>query len=379
MRILMVAEDFGAIGGIQEVVDHVSEELIAMGHQVAIVSTPYVTPGAERTPHTTAECALVEIPGRKAVTLRHLERLWRQPRAARLGAEINRFHPEVINSHVWTWDKFMSVALECRRARVPMVQSLHDTWGKGKLGRRPLRSLKHAAALTTNSAATKAQFIAYSRRVRKARVMLGGVDLVAAEAAQPYARERGYLFCAARLNLSHRALDVLIAAFALAAPEFPSTDLLIAGDGPDREKLAAIAVARGLADRVTILGARPRAELWSLYKGARFFAMPSRMPEGLGLVFLESMACRRPVIASAAGGALEIVHHGDNGLLVGRNQPDAWAAAIRTMLSDAAARDAMGRRGYAMVRDRFSWRAVAKRHLAAYAAALGQSPETLRD
>jgi glycosyltransferase involved in cell wall biosynthesis len=41
------------------------------------------------------------------------------------------------------------------------------------------------------------------------------------------------------------------------------------------------------------------------------------------------------------------------------------------MLSDAAAREAMGRRGYAMVRERFSWRAVAERHLAAYAEALG--------
>src|SRR5271163_3010092 len=126
MRILFVAEDFRAIGGIQETIDYLSEELIAMGHPVAIVSTPYVTPGAERTPRTSAECALVEIPGHKAVTLRHLERLWRQPLATDLIVEIHRFSPHVINSHVWTWDKFMSVAIACNHTRVPLVQSLHD-------------------------------------------------------------------------------------------------------------------------------------------------------------------------------------------------------------------------------------------------------------
>lgn len=372
MRVLFVVEDFRAIGGIQEVVDHVCEELIAMGHQAAVVSTPYVAPGAERARVSSAGCSLVEIPGRKAVTLRHLERLWRQPRASALAAEIASARPDVINSHVWTWDKLPSVALECAHARVPLVQSLHDTWGAGKLGRRALRAFKYAAAFTANTNATRSEFAALAPRTRRARVVYGGVDLAAADAAEPFRRDRAYIFCAARLNLAHRAFDVLADAFAIVAPEFPSLDLLIAGDGPDRESLAARVSALRLDGRVSLLGARPRAELWSLFKGARCVAMPSRMPEGMGLVFMESMACGRPAIASASGGALEIVRHGDNGLLVDRLEPDAWARAIRTMLSDAAAREAMGRRGYAMARERFSWRAVAERHLAAYRDALGQ-------
>jgi glycosyltransferase involved in cell wall biosynthesis len=366
MRIMLIAEDFRAIGGIQEVVDHLSEELIASGHQVAIVSTPYITPGAERMPRTIAECTIVEIPGHKAVTLRHLERLWRQPLAADLVAQIDRFRPEVINSHVWTWDKFMGVAIACRRARVPLVQSLYDSWGQGKLGRGALRSLKYATGLTALSEATKAHFVAYSRRARKAQVVLGGVDLAAADAAAPWQRERGYIFCAARLELRHKAIDVLLAAFALIAPDHPNIDLLIAGDGPDRERLAALATAAGIAGRVEMLGVRPRVELWSLYKGALFFAMPSRLPEGLGLVFLESMACSRPVIATRRGGTLEIVIDGDNGLLVGDDCAEAFATAMRAMLADDSSRLAMGRRGYAMVRERFTWRAVAQRHLRVY-------------
>jgi glycogen(starch) synthase len=363
---MLIVEDFRAIGGIQEVVDHLSEELIAIGHQVAIVSTPYVTPGAERTPRTTAGCALVEIPGHKALTIRHLERLWRQPPATDLIAEIRRLRPEVTNSHVWTWDKFMSVAIACRRARVPMVQSLYDSWGQGKLGRGALRSLKYAAALTALSEATKAQFAAHSRPARRAQVVLGGVDLALADAAPPWQHDRRYIFCAARFDLRHKAIDVLLAAFGQIAPDHPDIDLLIAGDGPDRERLAALAAAPGLAGRVAMLGVRPRGELWSLYKGALFFAMPSRLPEGLGLVFLESMACSRPVIATRSGGTPEIVIDGDNGLLVDDDRAESLAAAMRTMLADDRARLAMGRRGYAMVRDRFTWRAVADRHLRVY-------------
>jgi len=366
---MLIVEDFRAIGGIQEMVDHVSAELIAIGHQVAIVSTPYVTPGAERLPSTSAECAMLAIPGYKAVTLRHPERLWRQPLAAELIAEIRRFSPDVINSHVWTWDKFMSVAIACRRASVPLVQSLYDSWGQGKLGRGALRSLKYAAALTALSAATRAQFAAHSRRARKAHVVLGGVDIAGADAAPPFQRERGYIFCAARLDLRHKAIDVLIEAFALIAPDHPHVDLLIAGEGPDRERIAVLAAAAGMAGRVALLGARPRQELWALYKGALFFAMPSRLPEGLGLVFLESMAGARPVIATRSGGTPEVVIDGDNGILVELNQAEAFAAAMRTMLADESRRLAMGRRGYAMVRERFTWRAVAERHLKAYAAA----------
>jgi glycosyltransferase involved in cell wall biosynthesis len=370
MRILQIVEDFHAIGGIQEMVDHISEELIAIGHDVAIVSTPYVTPGAERLSRTSAECTLAEIPGSKAVTLRHLERLVRQPVATELIAEIRRIKPDVINSHIWTWDKFMSVAIACRRVRVPMVQSLYDSWGQGKLGRGALRSLNYAAALTALSEATKGQFVKYSRRARKAHVVLGGVELAEAEAAVPWPRERDYILCAARLDLRQKAVDVLIDAFALVAADYPNVDLLIAGDGPDRERLAKQAADAGIAARVEILGGRPRAELWSLYKGAVFFAMPSRMPEGLGLVFLESMACAHPVIATRSGGATEIVFDGDNGYLVEPNKTEPFADAMRAMLADENRRLAMGRRGYAMVRDRFTWRAVAERHLRAYEAAL---------
>ena len=72
MRILLVVEDFGAIGGIQETVDHLSQEFVALGHQVAIISTPYVTPGLSA-PGTSADGPSSRFRD-QAVTFRHVER-----------------------------------------------------------------------------------------------------------------------------------------------------------------------------------------------------------------------------------------------------------------------------------------------------------------
>jgi glycosyltransferase involved in cell wall biosynthesis len=170
--------------------------------------------------------------------------------------------------------------------------------------------------------------------------------------------------------LQHRAIDVLVESFAMVAREHPNVDLLIAGDGPDREQIAAMIAEAGVSDRVEMLGTRPRSELWSLYKGALLFAMPSRLPEGLRLVFLESMACSRPVIATRSGGTPEIVIDGHNGILVDENRATSFATALRRLLADENLRLSMGQHGNAMVQERFSWKAAALRYLDAYNSAL---------
>jgi phosphatidyl-myo-inositol dimannoside synthase len=114
-------------------------------------------------------------------------------------------------------------------------------------------------------------------------VIPNAVDYAAAAAASTFRRDRPYIFSAARLDLRHKAIDTLVSAFAMVAADFPRVDLLIAGEGSDRETLAAqIAALPGLQNRVELLGARRHDELWSLYKGSLFFAMPSRLPEGEG-------------------------------------------------------------------------------------------------
>jgi len=368
VRILLICEAFGSIGGVQEVVDNLAAELSAAGQQVAIVSSP--ESGARtRTIRFGGECRYMEIPSRRPLTLRHLERLWPQSVSSQMrqfSAAIAALRPDVVSSHCWSWDRFPAVAAGCRRAGVALVHSLFDSWGRGKMGAAALRSLRGAAAIVALSEATRRFFEPILPGARAARVITGGVDPGGPQSAGARLHPRPYIFCAARLDRRHKAIDALIAGFALIARGASEVDLLIGGDGPDRGALEALANAAGVGNRVRFTGAVSRSELWTLYQHALLFAMPSRMPEGLGLVFLESMACGVPVIGTRSGGTTEIVDDGGTGILIDNNSPQELASAMRRMLDDPAARAAMGQRARAAVLSRFTWNRFAQQYLEVY-------------
>jgi glycogen(starch) synthase len=373
VRILLICEAFRSLGGVQEVVDNLAVELEKAAQQVIVFSTPFVD-GQERPIRFGGECRYLEIPSRRPVTLRHLERLWQPSLSSdvkQVANEIRDVQPQVVGSHCWSWDRVPAVAAACRRAGVPMVHSLYDSWGGGKMGGAALRSLQGVAALTALSEATRRFFEPLLPAAHDARVIIGGVDPAAAETSRPRLHPRRYVFCAARLDLRHKAIDALIEAFAMLAQEHPDIDLLISGGGTDRAALEEQAAAAGIADRVKFLGVVARSELWSLYQHALFFAMPSRMPEGLGLVFLEAMAAGVPVIATRSGGTPEIVDHGRTGLLVEDNTPAALAGAMRQLLSDDGERRRMGERAHQRVALRYTWRQFAAQFLEVYSACGG--------
>lgn len=367
MRIALIAEDFRAIGGIQELVDNLAVQFVARGHQVTIASTAHITAGCERAPRFTNNLFFADLPGRKALNWRHPERLFKQqPRAVELGDYLSAWRPDVVNSHLWTWDKLITVADECDRRGFCFVQSLHDSWGKGKLGNRALSALKQASALVALSSATRDFFVAQTQAASRALVVLGGVDVEAAVAAQPADMGDPYVFCAASLNLRFKAVDVVIEAFAQLAADYPDLNLVLAGDGPDRVFLQERARKLSAADKIKFLGVVPRERLWSLYKGAQVFAMPSHQPEGLGLVFLEAMACGTPAIGSRSGGTPEIIDHGRTGFLLDQNDAVELSDRIRSILIDPLRRAAMSQAAAAKVAQSHSWNAVADRYLSVY-------------
>jgi glycosyltransferase involved in cell wall biosynthesis len=121
-----------------------------------------------------------------------------------------------------------------------------------------------------------------------------------------------------------------------------------------------------------VLGFVEHDELPALYRSADLFAAPSRYEGGLGLVYLEAMACGVPVIARAAGGAAEAIEHGRTGLLLERGDVEETTAAIGMLLSDPALRARMGAAGRERVLAHFTPAAYAERVLAAYERALAR-------
>jgi teichuronic acid biosynthesis glycosyltransferase TuaC len=135
--------------------------------------------------------------------------------------------------------------------------------------------------------------------------------------------------------------DLLIRAFAALASEFPELVMEIIGDGPERQRLQALAEGLPIEKRLRFLGRRSRAEVASAMRRCTVFALPSRY-EGLGCVYLEAMSAGNAVIGCRGQGIAEIIQHGSNGFLVGPENEKELALALAMLLRDPARRRSLG-------------------------------------
>jgi glycosyltransferase involved in cell wall biosynthesis len=131
----------------------------------------------------------------------------------------------------------------------------------------------------------------------------------------------------------NKGFDLLLEALA----HLPDCYLLLAGVGPEKAALEALAIHAGVKPRVRFLGWRE--DIGALMATADLFVHPARH-EPLGNVILEAWAHRRPVVASSADGPRLLIEDGVTGLLAPLEQPIKLAGAIRAALAD---RPALGR------------------------------------
>lgn len=141
----------------------------------------------------------------------------------------------------------------------------------------------------------------------------------------------------------------------------PYTKFLIVGDGPERASLETLARDLGLVDRVIFTGEINNTTLPLVYAASDLFAFHT-FHEGLGVVLLEAIASGCPVVTTEAGGTVDIIRHGENGLLVPPGDHERLAEAIVRVLLDEALRRSLGSRGRARAEAEFDWDHVAERY-----------------
>lgn len=133
-----------------------------------------------------------------------------------------------------------------------------------------------------------------------------------------------------------KALHVALDALALV----PSVELLLAGEGPDREVLEARAAELGLDGRVRFLGAQSHASVSELFRAADASLLSSDW-ENFPHAVVESLAVGTPVIATAVGGVRELIEDSVNGLLVPPRDPTELARAIDRLAHENGLRQSL--------------------------------------
>ena len=240
---------------------------------------------------------------------------------------------------------------------------LTDHAGGDRNFSRPLRTLERATGLLLVSQHNAREFARFGQKIV---VIHGGVD---PERFKPRGttRRRSVLY-AGRL-IPYKGLHHLIEGVR------PATEVRLAGEAYHQDYARYLRqVAAG--KNVHFLGPLLGDDLVEEYGAAGVSVLPSvetdiygkRYPKSeiLGLALLEAMACETPVVCTRIGGMPELVVDGETGLIVPPADSRALGEAVESVLDDPARARRLGARAREHVVERFTWRAVAERCLAAY-------------
>ena len=162
-----------------------------------------------------------------------------------------------------------------------------------------------------------------------------------------------------------KGLDWALSALPPVFRNFPNARFIIAGDGPEAEKLKAQTIGLGLAAWIEFLGAVSPESVPSLLNDATLVVMPSRI-EGFGLVALEAAMMGRPVVAARVGGLPEVVLDGQTGLLVEQYDIEEFAQAILKLLDNPEMARQFGAAAYRRAEEVFDWGRYVDRYDALY-------------
>jgi glycosyltransferase involved in cell wall biosynthesis len=246
---------------------------------------------------------------------------------------------------------------------IPYVVTVHgmDVFnahlGHGVLAQwRRQRSLEvYEAAQTVICVSGKVQQILQAGMPQgvRSRVVYNSTDVTLFSPGPPEINPIGQNLLAVGDLIPTKGQELILKAIARLAPGFPQLHCQFIGEGPDRARLESLASELGIAQRVQFLGRRGRAEVAESMRGCSVFVLPSRS-EGLGCVYLEAMACGKPVIACHGQGIAEIIEQGRNGWVIPPDGLDELVQALSTLLQSRDLSTRIGLAGRETILNRFT-------------------------
>ncbi|MFD5543787.1 glycosyltransferase [Streptomyces sp. NPDC127079] len=390
-RVAMVSEHASPLaelggpdaGGQNVYVAQVAAVLARRGHEVTV----YTRRDGPRLPDrvvTPDGVQVVHVPAGPAAPIPKDELLPYMPEfGERLAREWAVATPDVVHAHFWM--SGMAALAGARALGLPVVQTYHalgtvkrrhqgaaDTSPAERIGIERAVG-RECAAIVATCRDEVAELKVMGLATDHVSIVPCGVDPVRFSPVPGLRRSRPgprRLLTVGRL-VPRKGFDRAIRALA----EVPDARLLIAGGPepallvaePEAERLWAVADEYGVADRVDLLGGVGRERMPQLMSSADLVLSLPRY-EPFGIVPVEAMACRTPVVATAVGGQLDTVVDGVTGLLVPSEDDHDTAATIRGLLDDPRRLDEYGAAGRHRVLDHYTWDRVADGLTAVYSA-----------
>jgi phosphatidyl-myo-inositol alpha-mannosyltransferase len=355
MRIGIVCPyDWEVPGGVREHISGLAETLIEFGHDVSVIAPA----------DDDAELPDYVVPAGRAVPVPYNGSVARLAFGFLSAARVRRWLKEgdfdVLHVHEPAAPSLGLLA--CWVADGPIVATLHAAMLRSRVlhAAQPilasaLEKISGRIAVAEASRATLVEHLGGD-----AVLIPNGVQVSKYEKAEPlpgFPGTGGTLGFLGRMDEPRKGLDILLAAFALMAPERPGLRLLIAGargaeDVQDQ-------VPPEFRDRVIVLGRVSDEDRVRMLHSVDVFCAPNTGGESFGYVLVEAMASGAPIVASDIDAFRQVLREGEAGELFPVGDPVALAAAAGRLLDDPARRASLAACASAVVRE-FDWSVVAR-------------------
>jgi glycosyltransferase involved in cell wall biosynthesis len=249
------------------------------------------------------------------------------------------------------WINGVKVVSSCHSAEIALAaRSKRSTWLLANCLRRSdavTANSSHTAKLVHSISEIHAEVIPYGATVR-----IDEHQRSEAEGKLPLLLFSGRL-------IQRKGVDFLIRAMPRILAQ-RKVRLVITGDGHYRSQWEALSHQLGVSRAVEFVGFVSNERLSRLFRACTVYVHPAIYDdrgdtEGLGVVLIEALRNRKPVVASHVGGIVDVIKHAETGLLVPEKDSEALAAAVLRLLEDPALARRLGERGYVYATKFFDW------------------------
>lgn len=275
-----------------------------------------------------------------------------------------RKRPDIIKIH-WPFPHGLMGWFGARLTKTKIVSVCHGAELTIVRGNKPLEKvlswcLKHSDLVYCNSSHTKSKIREITGPDFPVDIITYGSTLKESPEPKAQPKSEDPLILSCGRVIERKGYPYLIKAMPLVLEKYPKAKLVITGDGGKRAECAALIQELKLSDSVRMAGYVSNEELGNLYRDCTLYAHPSIVDckgdtEGLGVVLIEALSNRKPVIASEVGGIVDVIKDQKSGILVPEKDSDALAQEIISLLDDPEAALELGEQAYRFAQDHFSW------------------------
>lgn len=285
---------------------------------------------------------------------------------------IKQIKPDIIHTHLYSSELMISINKLLFNNPIPCISSVQSLISQVKKGKKFIKILfnflikKYYDKFIACSGAVKNELISYNFNQNKIEIIYNAVNVNEYLESQSYTSNTSHQYPTigfiGRLE-PYKGAHILIKAMPSVINKFKNMQLWIIGDGHEKDKLLKLTHKLNLTNNVKFLGAQLNIKEYLLKLSV--LIVPS-LSEPLGIVALEGLAMKLPVIATNIDGLKEIIIDNQTGFLIQSNNSDSLANKLIFVLDNYQLAKKIAEQGHEFIKQQFNINILAEKQLMLY-------------